>query len=91
MTTSRRQSAIIAITLSTGLWAAPAAMADDAPGGDNNAAVAVNTMDGATVFRLAFSVLMVANGVVDQTNTAYALASCTDCQRTPPCRRQRWS
>jgi putative peptide zinc metalloprotease protein len=48
--------------------------------GDDTAAVAINTQDGATVFRLAFSVRKVANGVVDQTNTAVALASCTDCQ-----------
>jgi putative peptide zinc metalloprotease protein len=80
MTTPRRLSAIIAIAVSSVLWAAPAAMADDLPGGDDNAAVAVNTEDGASVFRLAFSVRMVANGVVDQTNSAYALASCTDCQ-----------
>ena len=56
------------------------AAADDFSGGNDNAAVAVNTEDGASVFRLAFSVRMVANGVVDQTNSAYALASCTDCQ-----------
>ena len=58
--------------------AAPAAA--QAGGGDDNAAVAINTEDGATVFRVAFSARMVKNGVVDQTNTAAALASCTDCQ-----------
>ena len=59
--------------------AAPAASAEGATG-DDNTAVAVNTEDGASVFRLAFSVRQVANGVVDETNSAYALASCTDCQ-----------
>lgn len=48
--------------------------------GDDNIAVAVNTEDGASVFRLAFSIRMAHDDVVDQTNTAIALASCTDCQ-----------
>ena len=70
---------LFALVLAVGAFAAPAA-ADDAPGGDDNAAVAVNTEDGASVFRLAFSIRQVSDDVVDQTNTAYALASCTDCQ-----------
>ena len=68
------------VVLCVGLTATPAAAQDDAPGGDDNAAVAVNTQDGGSVFRLAFSVRQVSNGVVDQTNAAYALASCTECQ-----------
>ena len=68
------------VVVCVALAAAPAAAQDDAPGGDDNAAVAVNTQDGGSVFRLAFSVRQVSNGVVDQTNAAYALASCTDCQ-----------
>jgi putative peptide zinc metalloprotease protein len=47
--------------------------------GDSNLAVALNTTDGASVFRLAFAVRSVAGGAVDQTNTAIALASCTAC------------
>ena len=46
----------------------------------DNAAVAVNTKDGSSVFRLAFSVRRVAGPVVDQTNAAVAYASCTVCQ-----------
>ena len=69
-------SALVALVLLAG---APAAGAQERTG-DDNVAVAVNTQDGATVFRLAFSIRKVANGVVDQTNTAVALASCTDCQ-----------
>ena len=61
------------------LPAAPAA-ADDHGGGQDNTAVAINTEDGASVFRLAFSIRRVANGVIDETNSAYALASCTECQ-----------
>ena len=68
--------AVIAIVLLAG---APAAGAQERTG-DDNLAVAVNTQDGASVFRLAFSIRRVADGVVDQTNTAVALASCSDCQ-----------
>jgi putative peptide zinc metalloprotease protein len=49
-------------------------------GGDTNEAVAVNTEDGGSVFRLAFSIRHVADGVVDQENLALAYASCTDCR-----------
>ena len=49
-------------------------------GEDDNHAVAINTEDGASVFRIAFSVRWVTDGVVDQTNAAVALASCVDCQ-----------
>jgi putative peptide zinc metalloprotease protein len=47
--------------------------------GDDTVAVAVNTDDGTSLLRLAFSVRRVADGTVDQTNTAVALASCADC------------
>jgi putative peptide zinc metalloprotease protein len=62
------------------LPAAPVTAADGGVTGDDNTAVAVNTEDGASIFRLAFSIRRVANGVIDETNSAYALASCTDCQ-----------
>jgi putative peptide zinc metalloprotease protein len=70
---------LLAALLSIGLTAAPA-VAQEERQGDDNHAIAINTEDGATIFRLAFSVRMVTNGVVDQTNAAVALASCTDCQ-----------
>ncbi|HET9769756.1 MAG TPA: hypothetical protein VFS16_02615 [Acidimicrobiia bacterium] len=72
-----------ALALLPGLVLLPAAQAgaaNDAPTGADNTAVAVNTGDGASIFRLAFSVRRVANGVIDETNSAYALASCVDCQ-----------
>ena len=78
MSTLRRSLA--ALVLVPGLSLLGAAAPAAAAGGDDNTAVAVNTEDGASVFRLAFSVRRVANGVVDQTNSAYALASCTECQ-----------
>lgn len=43
-------------------------------------AVAVNTRDGADVFRLAFSIRRVMSETVDTSNAAAAVSSCTDCQ-----------
>ena len=45
----------------------------------DNTAVATNTKDGKSVFKLAFSVKKV-TGDVDAANTAVAYASCTDCR-----------
>jgi len=63
--------ALFAFGLATG---APTA----ASAGDN-AAIAVNTKDGTTVFKVAFAIRHVMGDVVDQTNGAVAYASCTDC------------
>ncbi|HEV7886900.1 MAG TPA: hypothetical protein VGO92_05020, partial [Acidimicrobiales bacterium] len=66
------------------LLAAPHAWADDhndAPK-DDNSAIAVNTKDGSSIFKLAFSIVKVSGDVVDATNTAIAYASCTECQTT---------
>ncbi len=49
---------------------------------DANAAIAINTEDGASVFKLAFAIRQVAGDVVDQQNVAVAYASCTSCQTT---------
>ncbi len=78
MTTSRSRfirwiTATFALALSMSL--APSATADE----KSNEATAVNTEDGSSVFRFALSIREVANGVVDQTNTATAEASCVDC------------
>jgi putative peptide zinc metalloprotease protein len=75
----RRWLLALTISIAALAGAAPPVAAQERTG-DDNVAVAVNTQDGASVFRLAFSVRKVADGVVDQTNTAVALASCTDCQ-----------
>src|SRR3954452_3795263 len=64
-------AALFAFGLATG---APRA----ASAGDN-AAIAVNTKDGTTVFKVAFAIRHVMGDVVDQTNGAVAYASCTDC------------
>jgi putative peptide zinc metalloprotease protein len=49
-------------------------------GAQDSAAVAVNTRDGSSVFRLSFAVRRVMDGNVDTDNAAVAYASCTDCQ-----------
>jgi putative peptide zinc metalloprotease protein len=45
----------------------------------DNAAIAVNTKDGTTVFKVAFAIRHVMKDVVDEANGAVAYASCTDC------------
>jgi putative peptide zinc metalloprotease protein len=58
-----------------------AALALGAPAlADDTAAVAINTKDGSSVFRLAFAIKRAAGDVVDNSNAAVAFASCTDCQ-----------
>jgi putative peptide zinc metalloprotease protein len=47
--------------------------------GGDNAAIAVNTKDGTTVFKVAFAIRHVMGDVVDQSNAAVAYNSCTDC------------
>src|SRR3954447_14376870 len=64
-------ASVFAFGLATG--APTAAYAGD------NAAIAVNTKDGTTVFKVAFAIRHVMGDVVDQTNGAVAYASCTDC------------
>jgi putative peptide zinc metalloprotease protein len=46
----------------------------------DSAAVAVNTRDGTSIFRLAFKVLRVNQQVVDNSNFAFAFASCSECE-----------
>ena len=71
---------LVALVVALGPAAAVRAADDEPSGGDTNQAVAVNTEDGASVFRLAFSVRHVTDGTVDQENLAFAYASCTDCR-----------
>jgi putative peptide zinc metalloprotease protein len=72
--TFRRTLVTLLIALA-GAWHAPAALA----AGDTTA-VAVNTKDGSSVFRLAFSIKKVAGDVVDNGNAAVAYASCESCR-----------
>jgi putative peptide zinc metalloprotease protein len=51
-----------------------------APGPNDSQALAVNTTDGAVEYDVAYSLVTVQNGdEVDETNSAYALASCKAC------------
>jgi len=50
-----------------------------APGEGDNQALAVNTEDGSTVYDVAFALVWAEDGVADNVNSAYALASCKDC------------
>jgi putative peptide zinc metalloprotease protein len=43
-------------------------------------AVAINTRDGSSIFRLAFHIVRTSQDVVDDTNVAVAFASCAECQ-----------
>jgi putative peptide zinc metalloprotease protein len=71
----RRLLALLA--LAAALCAAPAAV--QAQGGDTTA-VAVNTKDGAAIFKFAFQVRRTMQDTVDNTNAAVAYASCTECR-----------
>jgi putative peptide zinc metalloprotease protein len=46
----------------------------------DNAAVAINTKDGTSIFRVAFTIARVNKEIVENSNAAVAWASCTDCQ-----------
>lgn len=67
----------LALSLVAVIGATPGAAWAD--GGDTTA-VAINTRDGASIFRLAFQIRRVAGSVVDQQNAAVAYASCAECQ-----------
>jgi putative peptide zinc metalloprotease protein len=53
---------------------------EEASHGHHTVAVAVNTKDGSTVFKMAFQIIKVNGPVVDNINLAFAMASCTDCK-----------
>ena len=72
---TRLLTILIAALIAAGLAAASPAPAY----ADDNAAIAVNTKDGTTVFKVAFAIRHVMGDVVDQTNAAVAYSSCTDC------------
>jgi putative peptide zinc metalloprotease protein len=65
---------LAAALLATGFSAARPAFAHA-----DNAAIAVNTKDGSTVFKVAFAIRHVMGDVVDETNAAVAYNSCSNC------------
>src|SRR5436190_9001879 len=72
----KRRLLIITITL---LFACGVSAARPALAPADNAAIAVNTKDGTTVFRVAFAIRHIMSDVVTETNAAVAYNSCTDC------------
>jgi putative peptide zinc metalloprotease protein len=70
-----RRTLVTLLVLLAGAWYAPGAVASD-----DTAAVAVNTKDGSSVFRLAFSIKKIAGDVVDNANAAVAYSSCESCR-----------
>ncbi|MDX6396673.1 MAG: putative peptide zinc metalloprotease protein [Gaiellaceae bacterium] len=77
---SSRRLLLLLLTLAVvlGLPGHAAAGSDD---GDN-AAVAINTKDGSSLFEFAFSLTKVTGDVVDNENAAVAYASCENCRTT---------
>jgi putative peptide zinc metalloprotease protein len=78
---SSRRLLLLLLTLAVvlGLPGHAAAGSDD--DGDN-AAVAINTKDGSSLFEFAFSLTKVTGDVVDNENAAVAYASCENCRTT---------
>jgi hypothetical protein len=74
----RRLALLLAAALASVTFAAgvPAAAHAD------NSAIAINTTDGASVFKFAFAIRHIVGPVVDETNTAVAYSSCTSCSTT---------
>lgn len=76
-----KKLALVLIALAVGIGAPGAARAEEG-GNQNNYAIAVNTKDGSSLFKLAFKIRKVAGDVVDAENAAVAYSSCTSCKTT---------
>jgi putative peptide zinc metalloprotease protein len=70
------QRLLVSALLSSAPIVAPAV----AHAAGDSTAIAINTKDGSSIFRLAFGVRRVMSDVVDQSNAAVAYASCEECQ-----------
>jgi hypothetical protein len=68
--------------LAFALGAPGAARADDNGAPKDNIVQAINTKDGSSLFRFAFSLRKVTGDVVDHTNAAIAYSSCKNCRTT---------
>jgi hypothetical protein len=73
---TRRLLLLLALLLALLLPLAAPGQARAEDGGGDNAAVAINTKDGSSLFKFAFSIKKVLGEVVDNTNAAVAYASC---------------
>ena len=70
---------LLTILLATALGLGLGAATPRASYAGDNVAIAVNTKDGTTVFKVAFAIRHVMGDVVDQSNGAVAYSSCTEC------------
>jgi putative peptide zinc metalloprotease protein len=77
MTRTRITRLLTCVLAAAAFAAGPAAAPVHA---QDSSAIAINTKDDSSVFRLVFSVRKVMGDVVDATNTAVAYASCDSCQ-----------
>jgi hypothetical protein len=86
VTSSRRRLTLlllaVVLAFATAIARPDVARADDGGRSGDNAAIAINTKSGSSLFRFAFSIRKVAGEVVDQTNAAVAYSSCEECQTT---------
>ena len=73
---NRLVRALLSSAVAAALLLAPTA----AGASDENAAYAINVDDGTAVVDASVQFRVVANGFVDESNVAYAAASCVDCQ-----------
>jgi len=69
--------AVVLVGAAGGALASPAVAQST---GNDSSAVAVNNNDGSTVFKLAFKVSRAGGSVVDPTNAAVAVSSCSYCE-----------
>jgi hypothetical protein len=74
----------LVLALGTGFARPELAHADDDDGGrsGDNAAIAINTKSGSSLFKFAFSIRKVAGEVVDETNVAVSFSECEQCRTT---------
>jgi putative peptide zinc metalloprotease protein len=70
------------VVIAAGLAIFAGLQAVPANAGDDNAAIAINTRDGSSVFSVRLSITRQNGDVVTASNAAIAYASCTDCQTT---------
>jgi hypothetical protein len=78
--TTRARRLVLALLLALALGAAVPAAPALAQG--DTTAVAINTKDGATLFKFAFQVRRTMQDVVDTSNAAVAISSCNECTTT---------
>ncbi len=80
--TAYRLLMTLAVSVSVG-WAPMTAVAQEAvqegASGDNTA-VAINTKDGSSEFKVSFRIVRTSGDVVDQSNIAFAFSSCEGCE-----------